>query len=103
MSRQGLRNKGGQTALTNVFTGRPARAIATRMVRETGPMSNLAPDFPLAAGFSAPLRVASEANGSTDFTPIWCGQSVGLARELSAKEITQRLAAETLARLSSCG
>jgi nitronate monooxygenase len=58
-------------------------------------MAKLAPDFPLAAGFSAPLRVASEAKGSADFTPIWSGQSVHLARELPAKEITQRLAAET--------
>ena len=100
--RQGLRNEENQTVLTNVFTGRPARAIATRMVRETGPMSKLVPDFPLATGFSAPLRVVSEAKGADDFTPIWSGQSVRLARELPAKEITQRLAAETLARLSSC-
>ena len=71
--RQGLRNEGNQTALTNVFTGRPARAMATRVVREIGPMSELVPDFPLAAGFSAPLRVTSEARGSADFTPIWSG------------------------------
>src|SRR5262249_1785502 len=99
--RQGLRNKGNETTLTNVFTGRPARAMATRMVRETGPMSGVVPDFPLAAAFSAPLRVASEASGSADFTPIWSGQSFRLARELPAKEITQRLAAETLARLAA--
>lgn len=99
--RQGLRNQGDPTVLTNVFTGRPARAIATRMVRETGPMSKLVPDFPRAAAFSAPLRVASEAKGATDFTPVWSGQSVRLvARELPAKEITQQLAAEALARLS---
>jgi nitronate monooxygenase len=96
--RQRLRNEEDQTVLTNVFTGRPARAIATRMVQETGPMSKLAPDFPLATGFSAPLRVSSEAKGSADFTPIWSGQSAHLARELPAKEITQRLAAETLIR-----
>ena len=99
--RQALRSEGNQTVLTNVFTGRAARAIANRMVRETGPMSELVPDFPLAGGFSAPLRVASEANGVTDFTPMWSGQSAGLARELPAKEITQRLASETLARLNS--
>ena len=64
-------------------------------------MLKVVPDFPLAAGFSAPLRVASEANGSADFRPIWSGQSVRLAPELPAKETTQRLAAETLARLSS--
>ena len=98
--REALTNEENQTVLTNVFTGRPARAIATRMVRETAPMSKLVPDFPLAGSFSAPLRVASEAKGATDFTSMWSGQSARLARELPAKEITQRLASETLARLS---
>ena len=99
--RQGLRSNGNQTVLTNVFTGRPARAIAIRMVREIGPISDLVPDFPLAGGFSAPLRVTSEAKGSTDFTPMWSGQSGRLARELPAKEITKRLASEMLAKLNS--
>jgi nitronate monooxygenase len=99
--RQALRSNGNQTVLTNVFTGRPARAIATRMVREIGLISELAPDFPLAGGFSAPLRVKSEAKGATDFTPMWSGQSGRLARELPAKEIAQRLASETLAKLNS--
>jgi nitronate monooxygenase len=99
--RRALKSEANQTVLTNVFTGRPARAIAVRMVREIGPISGLAPDFPLAASFSAPLRVASEAHGATDFTPVWSGQSARLARELPAKELTQWLAAETLARLNS--
>jgi nitronate monooxygenase len=99
--REALRNEGTRTALTNVFTGRPARAIANRMVRETGPMSKLVPDFPLAGRFSAPLRVASEAKGLTDFTPMWSGQSACWARELPAKEITQQLASEALAQLNS--
>jgi nitronate monooxygenase len=92
LHRQALKSK-NETVLTNVFTGRPARAIVNRMIRETGPMSKSAPDFPLAGGFSAPLRAKSETNGSTDFTPMWSGQSARLARELSAKEITKWLAA----------
>jgi nitronate monooxygenase len=90
-----------KTVLTNIFTGRPARAIANRLIQEVGPMSDLVPDFPLAGGFSAPLRVASEAHGATEFTPIWSGQSACLARELPAKELTQWLASETLARLNA--
>jgi nitronate monooxygenase len=97
--RQGLKNE-SETALTNVFTGRPARAVACRMVREIGPISELAPDFPLAASFSAPLRTKSEAIGATDFTPVWSGQSARLARELAAKELTLSLASEALARLN---
>jgi nitronate monooxygenase len=99
--RQALRSNGNQTALTNVFTGRPGRAIATRMVREIGPISELVPDFPLAGGFAAPLRAKSETKGATDFTPMWSGQSGHMACELPAKEITQRLASETLAKLNS--
>jgi nitronate monooxygenase len=99
--REVLRNEGNHTALTNVFTGRPARAIANRMIRETGPMTKLAPDFPIAGGFSAPLRAAAEAKGLIDFTPMWSGQSARFAHELSAKELTQRLAEETLAKLKS--
>jgi nitronate monooxygenase len=71
------------------------------MVREIGPISELVSDFPLAGGFSAPLRVKSEAKGATDFMPMWSGQSGRLARELLAKEITQRLASETLAKINS--
>jgi nitronate monooxygenase len=97
--RQALRNEGNRTAVTNVFTGRPARAIENRLVREAGPISELVPDFPLASRFSAPLRIASEAKGVTDFTPMWSGQSARLARELPVKEITQQLASEALARL----
>jgi nitronate monooxygenase len=104
LHRRALRNaKDHQTALTNVFTGRPARAIVNRIVREVGPMSDLAPVFPLAAGALAPLRINSEPAGSDDFLPMWCGQSAGLGRELPAGELTRRLAAETLAKMRGLG
>jgi nitronate monooxygenase len=97
-----LRNaKDSQTALTNVLTGRPARAIVNRIVREVGPMSDLAPEFPLAAGALAPLRTKSEAAGSDDFVAMWSGQSATLGRELPAGELTRRLAAETLTKLKA--
>ena len=99
---QALRNaKDSQTALTNVLTGRPARAIVNRIVREVGPLSDLAPEFPLAAGAIAPLRTRSEAAGSDDFVPMWSGQAARLGRELPAGELTRRLAAETLAKLKA--
>ncbi len=84
------------TAITNVFTGRPARAMVNRVVREVGPMSSLAPPFPLAAGALGPLRAGSEAGGSDDFVPMWSGQAASLGRELPAGELTRRLAAGTL-------
>lgn len=65
------------TALTNVFTGRPARSIVNRAVAELGPLCSEAPSFPLANAAMAPLRTAQEAKGSADFSPLWCGQNRG--------------------------
>jgi nitronate monooxygenase len=81
------------TALTNVFTGRPARGIVNRVVRELGPLSAAAPDFPLATSAIAPLRARAEAQGSGDFSPLWSGQNATGCREVPAAELTRSLAA----------
>jgi len=93
--------KDDTTVVTNVFTGRPARGIANRFVREVGPMSERAPAFPLAAAAVAPLRAKAEAAGSVDFSPLWSGQAARLAPDLPAGELTKRLAAEALALLDA--
>jgi nitronate monooxygenase len=87
------------TVLTNVITGRPARGLATRLVREVGPISDLAPQFPLANGAIVPLRAAAEKQGSGDFSPLWSGQAAALGREMGAGELTQALADEALKRM----
>ena len=79
------------TALTNVFTGRPARSMVNRLVREVGPMSASATAFPSAAGPVSHLRAAAEAIGSTDFSPLWCGQDATGCREVPAAELLQHL------------
>ena len=88
------------TVLTNVFTGRPARGIANRLVRELGPMSDIAPAFPLASGPVLPLRAKAEASGSGDFSPLWSGQASALGRDLPVGELTTRLAREALAMMA---
>jgi nitronate monooxygenase len=87
------------TTLTNVFTGRPARGIVNRIVRDVGPMSAEAPAFPLAAEATQPLRGPAEARGSTDFTPLWSGQAPTLAREMPAGELVKTMVRETEAVL----
>jgi nitronate monooxygenase len=87
------------TTLTNLFTGRPARSIVNRYIREVGPMCPDAPAFPLAAGAAQPLRAAAEAKGSTDFMPLWSGQAPSLAREMPSGELLARLVNETEAVL----
>ncbi|MEY4362680.1 MAG: hypothetical protein RLZZ24_32 [Pseudomonadota bacterium] len=90
LHRAALRSAAAQhTALTNVFTGRPARGIVNRVMRELGPISNAAPAFPLATAAIAPLRAAAEAQGSSDFTPLWSGQHTAAIREDRASVLTQ--------------
>ncbi len=91
------------TALTNLMTGRPARGIINRVMREIGPISDVAPEFPLAAGALAPLRAKAEAQGSGDFSPMWAGQAASLGRALPAGELTKKLAAEALAHMRALG
>lgn len=79
------------TALTTVFTGRPARGIRNRAMREFGPIAPDAPAFPRAAAALQPLRAAAEARGSGDFTPLWAGQGAALARVRDAAVLTRAL------------
>ena len=89
------------TALTNVFSGRPARAILNRIMREVGPMSGFVPDFPMAGAALAPLKMQAESTGSVDFSPLWSGQAVALGRDTGAGKLTRRLAADAQEILNS--
>jgi len=86
-------NAGSHTALTNVFTGRPARGIVNRAVAELGPMAGEAPAFPLASAAMAPLRAQAESRHSGDFSPLWSGQNTTGCREIPAADLTRELAA----------
>lgn len=99
--RQALRAAPAEArVLTNVFTGRPARGIRNRLVDEQGPLSPLAPQFPLAANRVGPLRVAAEQAGSADFSPLWSGQAGAIGIELPAGELLRRIAAQAEALLA---
>jgi nitronate monooxygenase len=80
------------TALTNLFTGRPARGIVNRIMRELGPMSDAVPPFPLATSAIAPLRAKAESQGSGEFSPLWAGQNASGCKEVSAAVLTRELA-----------
>ncbi|MGB8972131.1 MAG: nitronate monooxygenase family protein [Pseudomonas capeferrum] len=85
-----------ETALTNLFTGRPARGIINRVMRELGPMSELAPRFPLAGGALMPLRAITDPQGNSDFSNLWSGQALRLGRHLPAGELTRDIADKAL-------
>jgi nitronate monooxygenase len=81
------------TALTNLFTGRPARGIVNRIMNELGPIGTTAPAFPLATSAIAPLRAKAESQGSGDFSPLWSGQNASGCKEAPAADLTRELAA----------
>lgn len=82
------------TALTNLFTGRPARGIVNRVMRELGLFSTATPAFPLATSAITPLRTKAEGHGSGDFSPLWSGQNASGCKEIPATRLTQELAAD---------
>ena len=88
------------TALTNLFTGRPARGINNRIMRELGPMSDLAPRFPLAGGALMPLRAITDAQGNSDFSNLWSGQALRLGRHMPAEQLTRELVDRALALMA---
>jgi nitronate monooxygenase len=88
------------TVITNVMTGRPARGVANRVMREVGPISADAPAFPHAATALGPLKAAAEKLGKVDFTNLWAGQAVRMGKEMPAAELTRALAGAALARMA---
>ena len=90
LHRSALQSPAAQhTALTTLFSGRPARGIVNRLMRELGPLNAAAPAFPLATAAIAPLRAAAEARGDSGFTPLWSGQNARGLRGVSAGELTR--------------
>ncbi len=79
------------TALTNLFSGRPARGIVNKFMRDFGPLNPDAPDFPLATAALAPLRAAAEAKGDADYSPLWSGQNASDCQALPAADIAHKL------------
>ena len=89
--RAALKDLDRHTALTNIFTGRPARGVVNRIMSEIGPLSPAAPAFPLASSAITPLRSKGESLGIQDFSPLWAGQNRRV-HDLSAASLTRELA-----------
>jgi nitronate monooxygenase len=92
--RAALKSEAGRhTALTNLFSGRPARGILNRLMKDLGPIGAAVPAFPLATAAIGPLRANAEGRGSGDFSPLWCGQNASGCKEIPAAQLTHELAA----------
>lgn len=100
LHREALAVAGRETVITNVLSGRPARSILTRFVREQGPINAAIPAYPLATPALAPLRAKAEGHGSGDFSLLWSGQGAVPPSDIRAKELTRKLADQALALLA---
>jgi len=90
-----------KTALTNVFSGKPARSLCNRVMNECGPMSDVAPAFPTAGAALAPLKAAAEKTGSADFSSLWSGQAAKLSLSGDAETLTKNLFKNSLLHSTS--
>jgi nitronate monooxygenase len=88
---------GGETALTRAFSGRTARGIVNRFLREHDADAPSA--YPEVHHLTAPLRAAARERGDAEAINLWAGEAHGLAQELPAGELVQRLAADARAAL----
>jgi nitronate monooxygenase len=99
LHRVALKKPEPATVITNVLTGRPARAIINRFIAEAGPVNPETPAFPLATQATIPLRTIAEKQGSGDFSSFWSGEARGLGRDMNAEDLTRTIAEESLALL----
>lgn len=87
-----------RTELTRAFSGRQARGLVNRFLREHGPYAPAA--YPQVHHMTAPLRAAAAQAGDPQGMALWAGQGFGLARELPAAELVELLGEELTAALS---
>ena len=92
-----------QTVITNVITGRPARGIVNRVIRDIGPINALAPEFPRAHEALAPLRAYAEKKGLGDYSPLWAGQAASMCREIPAGALTKMLFEQAITLIEKLG
>ncbi|MGI5468695.1 nitronate monooxygenase [Streptomyces sp. CA-132043] len=84
-----------RTELTRAFSGRPARGLANRFLREHGPYAPAA--YPAVHLLTSPVRKAAAKAGDPQAMSLWAGQGHRLARRLPAAELMEVLAAELAA------
>ncbi len=91
------------TVITEKFTGKPARGLVNRYIREMNASDAPQLDFPAQGVLSGPLRAASaksnQGAGNPDFLAMWAGQAAPLSREMSAAQLVITLEHETLEAL----
>jgi len=94
-----------QTRMTRAFSGRPARGIVNRFMREVEapwwPQQFSILPFPLQNALTRPLRAAAAKQGRAEFLSLWAGQGVRMSRRMKAADLVATLVRETEAAIAS--
>lgn len=89
-----LNGQDEDTVMTEVFSGRPARAIRNRFIREMEHYRDKLLPFPAQMSIGRSLRQASTEQSNPDFISMWAGQGIALAEALPADELIEKLVQE---------
>lgn len=89
--RAAVKSEDHETALTNIFSGRPARGISNKIMRELNFMSDAAPKYPYASIALSTLKAKAESQNKGDFSSLWAGTNTSACKEVPAKQIVLEL------------
>lgn len=79
------------TTITKGFSGRPARGVMNRFIKDMRQVEDQLPDFPIQNVMTRPLRQAATKAHDPEFQSLWAGQAFALTREMSASELVHSL------------
>jgi nitronate monooxygenase len=91
------------TAVTRAFSGRPARGVVNRFLRELAPHEHELPPYPITNALTRDIRQAAARQDRPEFLSLWAGQGAALCRTLPAADLIAALVAETEAALGRFG
>jgi nitronate monooxygenase len=90
-----LRPGAKSTRLTRAFSGRIARGLENRFMREMDSSNAALLPYPAQNSFTRDIRRKSAAAGSSDFLSLWAGTGVEGIRQMDAASLVKKLLRET--------
>jgi nitronate monooxygenase len=84
----------GQTRLTRSFSGRYARGIDNRFMRQMEGVEAQVPPYPIQNALTGSIRAAAAKSGDTEWMSMWAGTEFARARPMPAARLIELLASE---------
>jgi len=86
--------EGQPTRLTRSFSGRYARGIENRFMRQMAPLETQVPPYPVQNALTGSIRAAAASSNDTELMSLWAGTGVARARPMPAEQLIALLASE---------